>query len=93
MYPEEEIVDQKNKLERLIKSGRLPISSNNIEVISKNDETDEKAIINQRSKDADLTILGFRGEIIKHTGSEFFEHFDKLGDMLFMNTNTSKEIK
>lgn len=93
VYPEEELVTQKNKLEDLIESGRLPISKNNIEVISKDDESDVKSIINKNSADADLTVIGFMNEIVKHNGQEVFNGYDALGDILFFNSTNQKEIK
>ncbi len=93
LYPEKELQDQKNKLLDLINSGRLPISSNNIELISKDDEHSEKTIINEHSADADLTIIGFRKELVKHNNADVFKGYDKLGDILFVNTNQQKAIK
>ena len=85
--------EQKIKLLHLIDSGRLPISSNNIELVAKKEDQDYKAIINQYSKDADLTILGFRNELVKKKGVEVFDGFDNIGETLFINTNKQKEIK
>jgi solute carrier family 12 sodium/potassium/chloride transporter 2 len=93
LYPEAELQEQKKKLLHLIGSGRLPISSNNIELVAKKEDQDYKAIINQNSQDADLTILGFRNELVKKKGVEVFDGFDNIGETLFINTNTQKEIK
>lgn len=93
LYPEAELMDQKDKLLSLIDSGRLPISQNNIELVVQDKSKDVKSIINSRSQDADLTLLGFRKEVIKHNQSEVFKGYDELGDVLFINTNTQKEIK
>lgn len=93
LYPEAELQEQKKKLLHLIDSGRLPISSNNIELVAKKEDQDYKAIINQNSQDADLTILGFRNELVKKKGVEVFDGFNNIGETLFINTNTQKEIK
>ncbi len=93
MYPQEHLDEQKTKILDLIASGRLPISSNNIEMISQTEGEDEKTIINNLSKDADLTFIGFRAETVKHLGVGIFEGYDKLGDVLFVNTDNIKEIK
>jgi len=92
VYPEEEVTDQKNKLLSLITSGRLPISANNISVIPKSDDVDLKSIINYRSKEADLTIVGFMNAKLKHKGQDLFKGYDQLGDILFVNTDKQKEI-
>ena len=71
----------------------FPISSNNIELISKQEDYTEKHIINEHSADADLTIIGFHRELVKHNSTEVFNGYDKIGDILFVNTNTQKTIK
>ncbi len=93
LYPEQELAEQKAKLSELIHSGRLPISSNNIELVSKDDEIDTKQIINNRSKDADLTIVGFSQELAIHQHDQTFKGYDHLGDILFLNTSQRVEIK
>lgn len=93
LYPEAELQEQKKNLLQLIDSGRLPISSNNIELVAKKEDQDYKAVINQNSQDADLTILGFRNELVKKKGVDVFNGFDSIGETLFINTNTQKEIK
>ena len=49
-------------------------------------------MINEVSKDADLTIVGFRSELVQHNGIESFSGYDNLGNVLFVNTNKEKEI-
>lgn len=93
VYPKDELEEQKAKLEDLMHSGRLPISKNNIEVLSKDDSSDVKTIINKKSAEADLTIIGFRHHLVKHLGADFFKGYDDLGDMLFFNATNQKEIK
>ncbi len=92
IFPEEELLKEKDKLLALIQSGRLPISPKNIELIPKSPDKDDKTIINEHSKDADLTILGFRNEVLKHQGSSLFQGYDKVGDILFVNTVQEKVI-
>jgi hypothetical protein len=77
----------------LIKTGRLPISFNNIEVIPKEEDVEIKQIINQKSVESDLTILGIRSEMVKHEAEEVFKGYDNIGDVLFVNTNSSKLIE
>ena len=42
--------------------------------------------------DADLTIMGFRKEALKHDPHETFNGFPDLGNMLFVHTDRPKEI-
>ncbi|MEP2507723.1 MAG: amino acid permease [Reichenbachiella sp.] len=90
---DEEQEQQKEELLNLIKTGRLPISANNVNIIERSEGVDNRQVINEHSKDADLTILGFRSEAIKQLGEEIFQGYDAIGDVMFVNSTKSKEIK
>ena len=92
LFPESEIQKEKEMLLELISSGRLPISAKNVNLLAQKDERNAKNIINEKSLDADLTILGFRSEILKNKGKEVFYGFDNLSNVLFVNTQSEKEI-
>lgn len=92
IYPTEEMATQREKLLQMIQSGRLPISANNIELIPSTEDHTNKQIINERSRDADLTIVGFRYELVKHSGTEIFQGYDKIGNVLFVNALKEKPI-
>lgn len=92
IYPEAEASQQKNKLIGLINQGRLAISPNNIEVIARKEDRSIKAIINQRSGDADLTIIGFHQDALKKYNEEVFSGYEKLGNVMFVNTDNEKII-
>ena len=93
IYPEETCIDERDKLFAIIEAGQLPISPNNIEVIPRKQSTDTIQIINEKSRDADLTIIGFRDELVKHNGIEVFKGFGNIGNTLFVNAAHQKEIK
>ena len=81
IFPEENAQEQREKLLDLTKEGRLPISTNNIEVIVRKDgQGTNKDIINDRSKSADLTIIGFRNEAVKHSDQDVFQGLDDIGN-------------
>jgi amino acid transporter len=93
IYPEDELVEQKQNIMELINSGRLPISPSNVELIAQKENVDTKTIINQKSRRADLTIIGIRSETVKHKGVEVFKGYDQIGDILFVNTKTMKNLR
>lgn len=93
IYPQDEVEEQKANLLELISSGRLPISANNINLLVLEEEGNVKARINETSQEADLTILGFREEVLKRRGTNIFEGYDKLSNVLFVNAAQEKEIK
>lgn len=90
IYPEAQLEAQEAKLIELIKTGRLPISPNNINLIPQQNDTTTKEIISSYSIDADLTIVGFREQDINST--DFFKGFGNVGNILFVNSNKEKEI-
>ena len=77
---------------KLIQDGRLPISSKNVEVIESDEKTNVKDIINMRSADAALTLIGFRIGQLKSVGADVFKGYKKMGDVLFVNAHAQKEI-
>ncbi|MFT5513778.1 MAG: hypothetical protein ACI8SE_002188, partial [Bacteroidia bacterium] len=65
IHPVDEIANERIKLKEMIKTGRLPISADNMRIIPIMEGITTKEIINKNSMDADLTIVGFRSELIK----------------------------
>ncbi|TAH20305.1 MAG: amino acid permease [Cytophagales bacterium] len=93
IYPEDEMTEQRQNLMDLIYAGRLPISAGNVEFISQKESGDVRHTINQKSKYADLTIIGVRSELIKHKGAGVFQGYDEIGDILFVNTQSMKVLR
>lgn len=91
LFPEEHVVDKRQQLLDLAKEGRLPISPSNIEMVPYEKHT-QKQVVSSYSQDADLTLIGFRNEMLK--GSlEFFEGYNDLGNILFVSANKAKDIE
>ena len=93
VFPEDEIDDYQQKLSKMIKEGRLPISVHNIELIEQKPEVGLKEIINQRSQDDDLIMLGLRYESLKQKRSDLFKDFDDIGNILFVNAVREQKIE
>ena len=91
IYQEGTIEDQKEKLLVQIQEGRLPISPSNIQLIDNTKQRPKKEIINEFSSMADLTLIGFHSEDIEQ-GTELFEGYDDLGNILFVNSMNKKEM-
>lgn len=90
--PEDQYEETQQNLLTLIKEGRLPISRKNIEVIKKDENIAIRDIINERSKEAALTIIGFSKEQLKKQKTELFTAYDQTGNILFVNARNKKEI-
>ncbi|WP_430813338.1 amino acid permease [Carboxylicivirga sp. RSCT41] len=89
----DEIALTRKQLSELVQSGRLPITLSNIEIIARDDQTANQKLINERSSNAGLTIIGFREEQIKHSGADVFNGFENMGDILFVNANSQQIIE
>ena len=51
-----------------------------------------RKIINKKSTDADFTIIGFKSELLKKQKEELFNGYDRLGNVMFVNSSSEKEI-
>ncbi len=89
---EEELEQTRENLLELVKSGRIPITEKNIQIIKKDENISSKVLIKEHSAEAGLTIIGFRAEHIKTFGTELFSDYELVGDMLFVNSHRQKEI-
>jgi hypothetical protein len=93
IFPEDSIDEERQRLLLLIQTGQLPISPKNIEFISQKSALSTKHIINEKSKNADLTIVGLIEKVVEHLGAKAFDGYDNVGNVLFVNAADSKEIK
>jgi amino acid transporter len=92
MFPADELDKKQDEFFSLIVSGRLPISRSNVSLIPVDSESNPKEIISNRSIDADLTIIGFRNELIKAEGVNIFTGYENIGNVLFVSSRAEKEI-
>ena len=76
----------------LVREGRLPITEKNIEIIIEEEGVSTKELIREKSKDAALTLMGFRGESIKRGEDLVFTGYDDMGTILFVNSHDTLEI-
>ncbi len=87
------VIEERQYLEELLRSGRLPITARNVKVIEKNPERNIRSVMGEYSKDADLTVMGFRSDQVKHEGEDAFLGFDGVGELLFVNSRAAKNIE
>ncbi|MBN2484459.1 MAG: amino acid permease [Bacteroidales bacterium] len=84
--------EYKARLLEIISEGRLPISPANVEIIESNPDVSIRKIISQKSVDAGLTLIGFHEDQIKRSASQLVEGYELMGDILFVNASTHKNI-
>lgn len=88
-----ELEESKTELLDLIKNGRIPMSAKNVEKIIVPNQDDYHSIINERSQNSALTIIGFNEDIINNGYEKLFTSFEDLSDVLFVNSYQRKIIK
>jgi hypothetical protein len=92
IFPEEKITQERDRLKQLIEAGQLPISSKNFTLIAQQLDISTDSIIENYSRDADLCILGFREEAVKHDGTAAFMHIGDIGNIIYVNASVKKTI-
>jgi len=84
VVPAAELETRSTELHELVRSGRLPISARNVEVISLDSGLTRKELICERSRDADFTLVGMRRESVRRRGAEAFLGYDEIGNVGFV---------
>ena len=93
LFPEQEVEAERERLLDMIVTGRLPISANNIHVFQRQAGSKKTEIVREKSRDADLVILGFVGEALVHQKQDLFEGYDRMGNILFVNTGQEIQME
>ena len=88
----EQFEETKSNLTELVRTGRLPITQKNIEIIREEPDMTLKNLINQKSASAALTMIGFNTQVLKHKGESVLSGLDGIGTILFVNSHNQKEI-
>lgn len=92
LYQSQDIERKRKDLFDLIRSGRIPISANNINLIPMEETQSKEQIISEKSIDADLIIVGFRYERIRTEGAQIFTGYEDLSNTLFVSSNKEKNL-
>ena len=67
-------------------------SPSNIILVNNDKNNKIRSIINKKSYEADLTIVGYKSELIKKQKQELFNGYENLGNIMFVNSLSEKEI-
>ncbi len=89
---QEDYEEIRSGLNDLVRSGRLPITEKNIEIIKEEPGMTLKALINEKSSTAALTMIGFNTHALKNKGESILSGYEGLGTVLFVNAHNEKEI-
>jgi len=84
--------ETRRNLEELVKTGRLPITSKNIQVLANENNVDPRTMIKEHSAHAGLCIIGFHAGMLKKHETRAFDGYEELGNILFVHAHSQKEI-
>jgi hypothetical protein len=84
-YPKEEVDERRSQLHEMIGSGRLPISRKNLRVIPTDARVDFDKLVETRSSNADLVVVGVTEERLQEKGAELLLRHPTLKDVLFVS--------
>lgn len=85
-------IEYKTRLMNLINAGRLPISPSNIQIVEADTEENTHKMINDKSAEAGLSIIGFNIEQIAQSQNALFEGYEQMGDILFVNASKLRKL-
>jgi amino acid transporter len=80
-------------MHKLLNTGRLPITRKNIEIIIQSPEVSSRSLINEKSKEAGLTLIGIKQELLYRQKEQYFSGYDEMGTILFVHSKDQKEIE
>jgi hypothetical protein len=92
-FPQDEVKDQRDRLNEMIATGRLPISRKNLRIIPTTDAVDFDRLVENRSANADLVILGFTEERLNEKGPGLFQRLPFLRDALWVSAQQQVTIE
>lgn len=88
----DEIEGARQQMNQLVMSGRLPITTKHIKIISRDADTTTKSLINKYSENAGLTLIGIRKELVAHHKEKLFEGYENTGNLLFVHSKNQKDL-
>ena len=91
-HKKDEQTSAKEDLFKRIAEGRLPITPANIDLVDLDQKHSLSQVVEEYSKTAGLTIIGFDEHVMRYDPVRFFTKFDAIGDILFVNAKQTREI-
>ena len=82
--PSDQVKDEREEFGRRMAEGRIPVASKNIRFLAADDHDSYRKAVVERSRDADLVVLGFDLENLGARGADLFADHPELRDVLFV---------
>ena len=92
-FPDSQVKERTAELMALIEEGRIAISGRRLNVFPTDDRIDFSRLVEAKSADADLVLMGFTEERLKSKGSELFTRHQGLNEILWVSARESIAIE
>jgi len=86
------LIETYHKMDELVLTGRLPVTRKNIKILQRTDNLPFKKMVNEKSRNASLLLVGLNEQQLKNDKEEVFDKYENVGDILFVLSNNVKEI-
>ncbi|MBT8479545.1 MAG: hypothetical protein KJO06_11545, partial [Gemmatimonadetes bacterium] len=68
----------------MISEGRIPVSPRKVKIIGTDDQIDFTKLVQSKSSEADLVVMGFTEERLRQKGAELFLRHPSLNEVLWV---------
>lgn len=83
-YPKAQAAERTEQLHTMIREGRIPVSPRKVEIIGTDDRIDFSSLVQAKSSEADLVVMGFTEERLRQKGSELLLRHPSLNEVLWV---------
>jgi len=83
-YPKAQATERTEQLHTMIREGRIPVSPRKVEIIGTDDRIDFSSLVQAKSSEADLVVMGFTEERLRQKGSELLLRHPSLNEVLWV---------
>lgn len=92
-YPREEARERTEELRTMIREGRIPVSQRNVQIIGTDDRIDFGRLVEAKSSEADLVVLGFTEQRLRQKGSDLLLRHEGLNEILWVSAQEDVPIE
>ena len=92
-FPDTQVKERTAELMQLIEEGRIAISGRKLQVFPTDDRIDFSRLVEAKSADADLVLMGFTERRLSSKGSELLLRHPKLNEILWVSARESIAIE
>ena len=83
-YPRTQVRERTEELHTMIREGRIPISPRKVQIIGTDDQIDFTSLVQAKSSEADLVVMGFTEQRLRQKGSELLLRHPSLNEVLWV---------